>query len=413
VEGKEKDERLLFGMREFYVTTKLYYENPELREATVSVIQSDKDDHGFFSLLDKTCFYPEGGGQPADTGHINNVRVLDVQTVGEEIRHYTEAPLLLGSYRAEIDWERRWDHMQQHAGQHVLSAIFDDFYGMKTSSFHLGEERVSIDLDASDISKGQWLDVEKKANEVIRQHMPIETAWITKEEVPAMKLRKPPAVEGLIRLVTIEGADVNACGGTHPLNTADIGLIKMISMEKSKGGTRVYFLCGSRAFRHFQQLLETSDELVRRLNAPTEELAAAAAALLQEKAENEKTIKELRSKLLEAEAATLSPNSETGSIEMAFENRPIKEVQQLARLAVANHPSATLLFLSFQEGEVRFVCAKGVEATGDMRAPLKELLAMTGGKGGGNAQFGQGGGSATASAEVYFQAFQDSVKNIQ
>lgn len=394
------------------MTSKLFYEDPELRLLTVSVIQSDKDDHGFFSLLDKTCFYPEGGGQPADTGRINNVPVVDVQTVGGEIRHYTEGPLPLGSFTAEIDWERRWDHMQQHAGQHVLSAIFDDHYGMKTSSFHLGNERVSIDLDTSDLSEKQWADVEQRANAVIQRHLPIKTAWIAQEELSGFKLRKKPAVDGPIRLVTIEGVDINACGGTHPLNTADIGLIKLISMEKSKGGIRVYFLCGTRAFRHFQQLVQTTDEMVRLLNAPTEELVKAAKALLQEKAANEKTIKELRSNLLEAEAARLSPNPKNGTIEMVFENRPIKEVQQLARLAIAGYPAATLLFLAIQGEEVRFVCAKGDDAEGDMRTPLKELLVMTNGKGGGNAQFGQGGGTSKESPETFFQVFQASLKNI-
>ncbi|MDN7241891.1 alanine--tRNA ligase-related protein [Planococcus sp. N028] len=400
-------------MREFYVTTKLYYENPELQQVNGTVIQSNKDERGYFALLDKTCFYPEGGGQPADTGFINNVKVLDVQMVGEEIRHYTEQPLPIGSFSGEIDWERRWDHMQQHAGQHVLSAIFDDCFGMKTSSFHLGTERVSIDLDSDNISKEQWLDAEKKANEVIQQHIPIRTEWVANEKVPALKLRKPPAVDGPIRIVTIDGVDINACGGTHPLNSADISLIKLISTEKSKGGTRIYFLCGKRAIHYFQQLLETTDELVRQLNAPLIKLTDAATALIQEKAANEKITKDLRDKLLETEAAALTPNTENGTIEKVFEDRSIKEVQQLARLAIANHPNAALLFLTIHNEEVRFVCAKGVEAKGDMRGSLKELLAMTNGKGGGNEQFGQGGGTSTASAETLFRAFQKSIENFQ
>ncbi|TWT03425.1 DHHA1 domain-containing protein [Planomicrobium sp. CPCC 101079] len=395
------------------MTTKIYYENPELKKIEATVIHSDKDAAGYFALLDKTCFYPEGGGQPADAGIINNVKVFDVQTVEGEIRHYTEQPLPLGAASLELDWERRWDHMQQHAGQHVLSAVFDDHYNMKTSSFHLGFERVSIDLDTPHITKEQWLDVEKKANEVIQRHIPIQTTWVANEEVSALKLRKPPAVEGPVRLVMIEGVDINACGGTHPLNTADIGMLKLISMEKSKGGTRVYFLCGKRAFHYFQQLIETTDELVRQLNAPIQELNIAASALLQEKAGNEKSIKELNGKLLEAEAATLSPDPDNETIEKVFEDRPIKEVQQLAKLVIANHPKAVLLFVSVHQEEIRFVCARGASATGDMRIPLKELLAMTDGKGGGNAQFGQGGGIFASPIENFFEVFRNSMKNLQ
>ncbi|TWT27554.1 alanyl-tRNA editing protein [Planomicrobium sp. CPCC 101110] len=395
------------------MTTKLYYENPKLKKTNAAVVRSDKDEKGYFSVLDQTCFYPEGGGQPADAGVINKVKVVDVQTVDQEIRHYTDQPLPLGAVSAELDWERRWDHMQQHAGQHVLSAIFDDHYGMKTSSFHLGAERVSIDLDIHDITKEQWMDVEKKANEVIQRHLQIQSTWITAEEVSALKLRKPPAVDGPIRLVIIDGVDSNACGGTHPLNTAEIGAIKLISMEKSKGGMRVYFLCGTRAFRYFQQLLETTDELVRQLNAPVQELNKAAMAILQEKAANEKTIKELNAGLLEAEAALLSPDPEKGTIEKVFGNRAIKEVQQLAKLTAANHPGAALLFLATNQEEVRFVCARGADADGDMRIPLKELLAMTDGKGGGNAQFGQGGGVFAQPVENLFEAFRNSLKNLQ
>ncbi|MGI2327838.1 alanyl-tRNA editing protein [Planococcus sp. YIM B11945] len=392
------------------MTNKLYYENPELRAHTVAVLQNEKDSHGDYVVLDQTIFYPEGGGQPNDLGTINGVNVYDVQTVRGEIRHYIETPLPLGTYQTELDWARRWDHMQQHAGQHVLSAVFDDVYQMKTSSFHLGKERVSIDLNAPEITGSQLEDVEKRANAVIRRHLPIQTQWVTQEQAAEMNLRKPPAVDGPIRLVIMDGVDTNACGGTHPLNTADIETIKIISTEKSKGGTRVYFLCGTRAMHYFQQLIRTTDELVRQLNAPLPELVAAADALLQEKAANEKTIKDLRAELLEVEAASFMPDPAHGTVEKLFRNRPIKEIQQLARLAISRHPSAHLLFLGMDGEDMRFVCAKGTDAPGDMREALKELLALTAGKGGGNEQLGQGGGKTDKLPETFFQVFRSSVQ---
>lgn len=393
------------------MTTKLYYEDSEIAEAIVQVLSSASDEKGEYSILDQTCFYPEGGGQPADTGAIGKAKVLDVQTVEGEIRHYTNGILETGSYTATVDWKRRRDHMQQHAGQHVLSAVFDDFYGMKTQSFHLGEERVSIDLDCQGITDEQLRDVEEKANEVIRRHIPIISEWVTDEQAAELPLRKKPAVSGSIRLVKMGEIDLNACGGTHPKNTAAIGQIKLISAEKAKGGTRVYFLCGNRSMSYFQQLIETTDKLVHKLNAPISELAAAADALLNDKIENEKTIKEQRLQLLTMEANSLQ--AEDGKIEKVFYDRPFKEIQQLAKMATVQHPEASLLFLGVDGLDVRFVCARGSEVEGDMRQVLKELLALTEGKGGGNAQFAQGGGISAEQPDAFIHAFRKTLGKIQ
>lgn len=137
------------------MTMKLYYQDSEISEAMVEVIKTGKDKAGSYAVLDQSCFYPEGGGQPADTGNIGPANVLDVQTVEGEIRHYTDVELPKERFAAKLDWRKRWDHMQQHAGQHVLSALFDDVYGLKTQSFHLGKERVSIDLDLDTVTKEQ------------------------------------------------------------------------------------------------------------------------------------------------------------------------------------------------------------------------------------------------------------------
>ncbi|MDN7226626.1 DHHA1 domain-containing protein [Planococcus sp. N064] len=395
------------------MTSRLYYEDSELSQAMVNIVASGEDENGTYAVLDQTCFYPEGGGQPSDTGYIGEVRVVDVQSVKDEIRHYTADPLPTGSFKAEIEWKRRWDHMQQHAGQHVLSAVLDDHHHLKTASFHLGEERVSIDLNATQISNIQLQQAERAANEIIRKHLPISTQWVSDVEAQTMALRKPPAVSGEIRLVKIDGVDLNACGGTHPKNTADIGMIKIIGTEKAKGGTRVYFLCGNRAMDHFNLLLDQTNELVQKLNAPLADLPTAADALLREKAEQDKEMKELRTKLLEAEAQMIQPESGSGIIQQVFSGRPVKEVQQLARLAVAQHPEAVLLFLIAEDESIRFVCAKGEEAEGNMKTVLQELLQLTDGKGGGNAELAQGGGKTVHAPDVFFQTFQSSLKNIE
>lgn len=393
------------------MTTKLYYRDSDISEATVQVMDSGRDETGYYAILDQSCFYPEGGGQPADQGEIGPAKVLDVQSVENEIRHYTDIQLPKESFSAQLDWQRRWDHMQQHAGQHLLSALLEDNFGFKTQSFHLGKERVSIDLDLDSATKEQLQAVEKKANQLIHHCLTISDRWVTSEEAKRLELRKPPVVEGEIRLVEIEGVDLNACGGTHLKNTADIGLLKIISTEKAKGGLRVYFLCGDRAFQHFNFLLETTDKLVVKLNAPTAELPEAAKALLADKASADKTIKSLQGQVLQLEAEAILPYN--GIIEKVFEDRPIKELQQLARLVIGKHSSATVLFISTSIGDTRFVCAKGEQAPGDMREVLQQLLALTEGKGGGNAQFAQGGGATDKSPEVFKDIFQAAIKNFR
>lgn len=391
------------------MTMKLYYQDSEISEAMVEVIETGKDQAGFYAVLDQSCFYPEGGGQPADTGNIGSANVLDVQTVEGEIRHYTDVELPKERFAAKLDWQKRWDHMQQHAGQHLLSALFEDEYGLKTQSFHLGQERVSIDLDLDTVTKEQLLEVEEMANKTISRRLVISTKWVSPAEAEELKLRKPPAVEGDIRLVGIDGIDLNACGGTHPKNTADIGLLKIISTEKAKGGTRVYFLCGNRALTYFNFLMDTTDKLVVQLNAPASELSEAAGALLAEKATADKTIKTLQEQLLNLEAEAILPDN--GVVEKLFEDRPIKELQQLARYVISRHHAATVLFISRSGDDVRFVCAKGEQAPGDMREVLKQLLALTDGKGGGNPQFAQGGGETAEAPERFQEIFRTMVKN--
>src|SRR5690606_4265619 len=232
--------------------------------------------------------YPEGGGQPADTGLIGEFEVWDVQTIDGEIRHYTRSKASPGHFTAAIDKERRFDHMQQHTGQHLLSAVFEDELGMATTSFHLGADTVTIDLNAAAIKTEQLKAVEQRVNRLIRCLLPIETEWVTKEQAEGMRLRKQPAVEGDIRLVKIGDIDINPCGGTHLKNTGEIGLIKILRTEKSKSSTRVYFLCGNRAIGHFDLLQSVTDQLTKRLNSPAAELPEAAELMVNDRKEKEK-----------------------------------------------------------------------------------------------------------------------------
>lgn len=391
------------------MTEKLYDQDAEMQSAYVTVVRQGIDGKGAYAVLDKTIFYPEGGGQPADTGFLDETEVTDVQTAEGEIRHYIRGALKDGEVLAEINWPRRWDHMQQHAGQHLLSAVFEDEFGMKTVSFHLGEERSSIDLETADVSAEVLGEAERLANLLIRQALPITTEWVSKEEAATRELRKAPVVTGDVRLVTIDGVDVNPCGGTHPSNSSYIGLLKIVGAEKAKGGVRIYFLCGERADAYFDELHKTAGTLTRLLNAPVPDLAEAAAALLQEKVEKDKELGQLQKNMLELEAQALQPDGPF--LFRNFGDRPFKEVQLLAKKAAGLHPENYVLFVTEEDGRIRFAIGKGEQAAGDVREVLKVLLELTDGKGGGSAEFAQGAGISLP-IEKIFEAGEEVFRKI-
>lgn len=392
------------------MTDKIYYQDAGIRTVTAKVNASGTDGKGIYAVLDRSCFYPEGGGQPADTGAIGQTEVKDVQLIDGEIRHYTDRKLEIGEYEITIDWERRFDHMQQHTGQHLLSAVFEDELGMPTKSFHLGAERVSIDLDVKEISSGQLKEAEQHVNSLIHSQIPIETEWVTQSQAAEMNLRKKPAVEGEIRLVKIADVDINACGGTHVHNTGQLGLLKIIRTEKAKAGTRVYFLCGHRAMQHFHLLQSVTEQLTKSLNAPAAELAEAAAAVLNDRKEKEKQLKKLALELVKLEAGSLDP--EGNVMVRNYSGRPIKEVQQLAKMVIENHPFLYLLFIVPEEESVRFVCAKGKNASGDMKKVLEEMVESKGGKIGGTESLAQGGAPLHDNLTFYSEEFQNIIKEI-
>ncbi len=392
------------------MTEKIYYQDVSVHTFEAEVMAAGTDANGHYVILDRSCFYPEGGGQPADTGTIGEMEVLDVQVTEGEIRHYTPQLLKKGRFTASIHWERRFDHMQQHTGQHLLSAVAEDDFGMVTTSFHLGEERVTIDLDFPKISADQLKAIELRVNELICSQLPVQTHWVSRQEALELPLRKPPAVEGEVRLVEIEGIDLNACGGTHLQNTAELGLLKIIQAEKSKSGTRVYFLCGHRAMEHFNLLQLVTDQLTRTLNAPAAELPDAAVAVLADRKEKEKQLKKLTAELIEMEAGSLP--SEGNLIIKEIEGRPFKDVQQLARLAVKKNPSSYVLFAVPESETLRLVGAKGKDTPGNMTEVFRKMMEAAAGNAGGNEEFAQAGGLSAADLDIYITAFRSLIKDI-
>ena len=223
------------------MTERLYYHDSYLRDFTAHVVAVSSD--GATAYLDRTAFYPTSGGQPFDTGFIAGIAVLDVADEGERIAHRLAAPLSARDVDCSIDWKRRFDHMQQHTGQHLVSAVFEELLGLRTVSFHLGQEISTIDLEAASIESRGVRHVESRANQIVCENRPVIVQF--EEAAEARGLRKPSEREGTLRIVSIEGLDRSACGGTHVHATGEIGAILIRKLEKVRQTMRVEFLCGA------------------------------------------------------------------------------------------------------------------------------------------------------------------------
>ncbi|WP_146013886.1 alanyl-tRNA editing protein [Rummeliibacillus pycnus] len=381
----------------------LYYQDVMMKEfdATVQAQQKDKEGRKYI-LLDNTAFYPTGGGQPHDTGMINSVKVIDVEKINGEIRHYVTEflPENTTQVHGVLDWKRRFDHMQQHAGQHILTAAFVELFNYPTVSFHLGNETVTIDIDTPNISEEELAAVEKRANDIILENRLIETKWVTEEELAHYSLRKAIAVTGEIRLVIIPDFDYNGCGGTHPTSTGQVQAIKILATEKQKKKTRVHFVCGGRVLYELHWRKSELSEAARLANSPEEGTAHAVSKLLQTQKGLEKALDNANSQLLTVEAKILLQESDNHLIHKTFPSRTVQELQQLARTIISTDHTYTALLVSKQSDKLQFVAAKGDAAgTGSMKEIANNILPIINGKGGGNDTFVQGGGEATISSE--------------
>lgn len=380
------------------VEQKLYYRDPYIKSFSANVIKQEQDSSGeWYIVLDETAFYPTGGGQPHDKGTIDDVKVIDVEEIDGEIRHYLEAPLSNASQKIHgvLDWQRRFDHMQQHAGQHILSAAFEELFGLHTLSFHLGTEMLTIDLETEELTEEQAQQAEERANQIILENRLIEPKWVTPQEVREYPLRKQLSVTEDIRLVIIPDFDYNGCGGTHPHATGQVAAIKILDWERQKKKIRVQFVCGTRVLAQLGQKQKVIKGLSPLLNAPEVELVTSAQKLLQSAKEKDKALEELRDALLNFEVEALIQSSQNKIISTLFQNRSILELQKLGRLLVAKAPETIAILVSENESKIQLVCARGELATGNMKGIAAELLPLINGKGGGNDSFAQGGGEAT------------------
>lgn len=382
-------------------TQRLYYDQPYLKEFTAPLSGAVRDGAVWRVTLASTAFYPTSGGQPHDCGMLAGYRVVDVVEDGDEIVHMVESPddlaALVGrAVDCAIDWSRRSDHMQQHTGQHILSAAFEKLLDADTVGFHLGAEYVTIDINTSTLSPENAARVERLANEIVMSCRPVRSHWLTTAEAEQLPLRKKLTRSGNIRIIEIEDFDYNGCGGTHVRNTGEVGPIKIRRWEKIRGDTRVEFVCGWRALADYARKNETVNTVAAGLSVNEREVADAVDRLQSELVAIRRALRDAREQLLHYEAAELAAaapvatNGDFSVIARVFRERPFDEVRWLAGQLTAAPGRIALLGLAGETAQLIFARSEGL--TQDMNKLLKDALPLVGGRGGGNPRVAQGGG---------------------
>ena len=385
------------------MTQRLYYTDAYCRSFDAVVVRAL--DHGGHpaAVLDRSAFYPTSGGQPFDVGVLGGATVVDVIDADGEVVHVLSAPLAAGAVvHGEIDWVRRFDHMQQHTGQHVLSAALVRACAAPTVSFHLGSETSTIDLAVT----LETADVERavdEANQVVWDDREVAVRFASAVEAKALPLRKESAREGELRLVEVPGFDLSACGGTHVARTGVIGLIAVTGVEKFKGGVRVTFVCGGRALRSLRQLRDAVAGSVRLLSVLPHELPAAVDKLQAESKGLRKTIAGLQAALAVHEAdrllAAVAPDAAGRRlIAEVYEGWDASGLKTIASSLVARDPVAVVLVASGPQPLVVVACAPSLEL--DASAVLRRITERFGGRGGGRPDLAQAGGLTGNAVEI-------------
>jgi alanyl-tRNA synthetase len=377
------------------VTQRLYYEDAYRTEFEAKVVASMPGKEGTARIiLDRTCFYPTSGGQPNDKGTLDSQPVFDVSEQDGEIVHYISGQLHSTAVQGRVNWPRRFDHMQQHTGQHVLSQAFLRELNAQTVSFHLGEETSTIDLDRPTLELAECEAAENLANEVVFANRPVIARLVTRDELRAFDLRKLPTVQKDIRIVNVEGFEASPCGGTHVSRTGEVGHLAIRKWERRGQEMRVEFVCGWRSIRDYRWKTSAINELALAFSVKDQELSEAVLRLIQEATDTRRELHHLHDQLLAYEAAKLLDEAGTWNevrvIVRSFEDRDAQEVRKLAAM-LAENPK-TIALLAASGAQARLVFGRSDDLSIDVAALLKQTCQQFGGGGGGQSHLAQGGG---------------------
>jgi len=375
-------------------TERLYHRDCYLREFEAEVVGAAPEGKAFRVYLDRTAFYPDSGGQPSDHGMIGGIPVLNVIDEGGRVAHAMERPPAGQRVTGQIDWARRFDHMQQHTGQHILSAAFEQIDNYRTVSFHLGSASSTIDLDSDRLGRRQLEEAEELANRVIFEDREVHILFKSGAEVSQMSLRKPTEREGEVRVIEIPEFDLSACGGTHVSRTGAVGTVLVRKFERLKGLTRVEFVCGRRALAAARNDFEVLSDAARLFSGAAENLPA----LITKQSDELKAALKAREKLIKRVAEYSAVELHAAAPEVKgckivrriFAAEDAEEAKAIAH-ALARQP-ATVALVGVQGKPATLIFAQTAGGGSDMGNILKQTVAQVGGKGGGARDFAQGGG---------------------
>ena len=371
------------------MTNRLYYTDAYRTTFSASVV--DRSDDGLRIYLDETAFYPTSGGQPHDRGLLGSMTVVDVVDEEDRIAHVLSLPLDAARTRLDglIDWNRRFDHMQQHTGQHLLSAVFEDLFGAKTLSVHFGPDYSTLDVDAESISRTQLVAGGERANAIVAEGRPVSVTF--EDSAAASGLRKAPDRAGTLRIVSIAGIDRSACGGTHVRSTSEIGTVLLRSVEKVRKSTRIEFVCGLRAVRRARKDFESLAAIGASLSASLDDAAGLVAAQSERLKEGDNARKKLEKDLAvfrareRYDAATVDANGVRTIVV-----RDAGSIDELRALAQAAFSLPKVVVVGALNSPPSVLVAASEDSGVDAGKILKERLAAAGGRGGGSPRLAQG-----------------------
>ena len=377
------------------MTEKLFYEDPFLKEFSATILDCREEKGQWVVTLDRTAFYPEGGGQPADHGTLGNVRVFDTKEKNGEILHFCEGPLKAGeTVQGVIDWTRRFDFMQQHSGEHIVSGILCGKFGCDNVGFHIGHELVTIDFNA-ELSTEDVLFVENLANQYIWEDRAIQIQWPSPAQLEAMEYRSKKALSGAVRIVSWPGADCCACCGTHVRSSGQVGMVKLISCQKFRDGVRIEMAAGGRALKWANQMAGQNTRVSQLLSAKPGETAAAVERL-------QKDLYALRGRVAELEegdfvrkAEALAGKGDALLVEGPMSGESLRKLCGLVKEKCGGRCAV------FAGADGAFQYAIGQDG-GDLRGLAKALNERLNGRGGGKPEFVQG---SVKASEAEIRAF--------
>ena len=370
------------------MTERLYYTDAYATRFTARVV--DRSPDGARVYLDRTAFYPTSGGQPNDLGTLAGVAVADVVDEGDRVAHLVSGRLPDGELEGEVDWRRRFDHMQQHTGQHLLSAIFADGFGWETVSVHFGADYSTLDLGVESVPADALREAERRANAAVTANRAVRVSF--EDAASATALRKASDRTGTIRVVTIDALDRSACGGTHVASTGEIGAVLLRRQEKVRKATRVEFLCGARAIGRARADYDTMSALAYRLSASIDELAAIVPAQHEQvrslEAEKRALEAELSSYRARARYADAVPDGR--GVRRVVDRRPTGKADDARALALAFCGLPKSVYIAAVDSPASLLVAASEDSGVDAGRALKEALAAAGGRGGGSPRLAQG-----------------------